>query len=134
VIIVAADPITALIHDEQGRSYAAASLPLKLLAAAAVLRVIMQLAYPVLFGSGRPQLAVRLSATTLLLLSAGMLLVGFTIPVAGGIVGISTVWLAVPPLVLLWQLHYLRRHWNIGARDLILRTVHRPGDHATMSK
>lgn len=134
VMILAADPITALLHDEQGRSYAAASLPLKLLAAAAALRVIMQLAYPLLFASGRPQLAVRLSATTLLLLSAGMLLAGFTIPAAGGIVGISAVWLVVPPLLLLWQLHYLRRHWNIGARDLILGIAHRPGDQATMSK
>ncbi len=126
VIMLAADPVTALIHDEQGRSYAAASLPLKLLAAAAVLRVIMQLAYPVLFGSGRPELAVRLSALTLVLLSAGMLLVGFTLSAASGIVGISAVWLVVPPLVLLWQVHYLRRHWNIGARDLIL-----PGSAST---
>ena len=35
-----------LIHDEQHRSYASASLPLKLLAAAALLRVVSQLAYP----------------------------------------------------------------------------------------
>src|SRR6202007_955758 len=35
-IMLAADLITSLIHDEQHRSYAAASLPLKLLAAAAV--------------------------------------------------------------------------------------------------
>lgn len=119
LILLAADPIMRWIHDEQGRSYAAASLPLKLLAAAAVLRVVMQLAYPVLFASGRPQLAVRLSATTLFLLSAGMLLAGFTLPVAAGIVGMSAVWLVVPPVVLLLQVHYLRRHWNIGARDLI---------------
>jgi O-antigen/teichoic acid export membrane protein len=118
-IVFAADPITGLIHDQQGRSYAAASLPLKLLAAAAVLRVVAQLAYPLVFGSGRPQMAVRLSATTLLLLSGGMLLVGFTIPVASGIVAMSTVWLVVPPLLLLWQVHYLRRHWDIGAKDLI---------------
>jgi O-antigen/teichoic acid export membrane protein len=118
-IAFASDPITALIHDEQGRSYGAASLPLKLLAVAAVTRVVAQLAYPMLFGSGRPQLAVRLSATTLLLLSGGMLLVGFTIPITSGIVAMSTVWLVVPPLLLIWQAHYLWRHWNIGARDLI---------------
>ncbi len=123
VIVLAADPITSLLHDEAGRSYSAASLPLKLLAAAAVLRVIMQLAYPLLFGSGRPHMAVRLSATTLLLLCAGMLVVGLTVPVANGVVAISSVWLVVPPLLLLWQVHYLRRHWNIGARDLILGTV-----------
>jgi O-antigen/teichoic acid export membrane protein len=134
VIVLAADPITALIHDEQGRSYVAASLPLKLFAAAAVLRVVMQLAYPLLFGSGRPQMAVRLSATTLLLLSAGMLLVGLTVPAANGIVAMSAVWLVVPPLLLVWQARYLRRHWNISARDLIRRTVHPAGDHATMNE
>jgi O-antigen/teichoic acid export membrane protein len=122
-IMLAADLITSLIHDEQHRSYAAASLPLKLLAAAAVLRVVSQLAYPLVFGSGRPQMAVRLSATTLLLLSTGMLLVGFTIPVASGIVAMSTVWLAVPPLLLVWQAHYLQRHWNIGAKELIRTLV-----------
>jgi O-antigen/teichoic acid export membrane protein len=122
-IMLAADPITALIHDEQRRSYAAASLPLQLLAAAAVLRVVSQLAYPLVFGSGRPQMAVRLSAATLLLLSAGMLFVGLTIPVASGIVAMSTVWLAVPPLLLVWQAHYLQRHWNIGAKDLIRALV-----------
>jgi O-antigen/teichoic acid export membrane protein len=118
-IAFASDPITALIHDEQGRSYAGASLPLKLLAAAAVTRVVAQLAYPMLFGSGRPHLAMRLSATTLVLLSGAMLFVGFTVPVTSGIVAMSTVWLVVPPLLLLWQAQYLRRHWNIRARDLI---------------
>jgi len=118
-IAFASDPITTLIHDEQGRSYAGASLPLKLLAAAAVLRVVAQLAYPLVFGSGRPQMAVRLSAMTLLALSGGILFVGFTIPAASGIVATSIVWLAVPPLMLLWLAHYLRQHWGIGARDLI---------------
>lgn len=131
VIVLASDPITALIHDEQGRSYAAASLPLKLLAGAAVLRVVMQLAYPLLFGSGRPHMAVRLSATTLILLSSGMLLVGLTVSAANGIVAISAVWLAVPPLLLLWQANYLRRHWNIRARDLILADR---ASQASMSK
>jgi hypothetical protein len=56
---------------------------------------------------------------TLLLLSAGMLFFGFTIPAASGIAAMSTVWLAVPPLLLVWQAHYLKRHWNIGARDLV---------------
>jgi len=118
-VVLAADPITALIRDEQHRSYASASLPLKILAAAAVLRVVMQLAYPVMFGSGRPHMAVRLSATTLLLLSAGMLMVGLTVPTPSGIVAMSTVWLVVPPLLLLWQARYLRRFCNVGAQDLI---------------
>jgi O-antigen/teichoic acid export membrane protein len=118
-IVLASDSITSLIHDEQHHSYAAASLPLKILAAAAVLRVLSQLAYPVMFGSGRPHLAVRFSVTTLLLLSAGMMVVGFNVPAAHGIVAISMVWLAVPPLLLLWQAHYLRRHWHVRAADLL---------------
>ena len=118
-IVLASDSITSLIHDEQHHSYAAASLPLKILAAAAVLRVLSQLAYPVMFGSGRPHLAVRFSVTTLLLLSVGMLVVGLNVPTAYGIVAISIVWLAVPPLLLLWQAHYLRRYWHIRAADLL---------------
>lgn len=118
-IVLASDSITSLIHDEQHHSYAAASLPLKILAAAAVLRVISQLAYPVMFGSGRPHLAVRFSVTTLLLLSVGMLAVGLNVPAAHGIIAISMVWLAVPPLLLLWQAHYLRRWWHIRAAQLL---------------
>jgi O-antigen/teichoic acid export membrane protein len=121
--VLASDSITTLIRDEQHRSYAPASLPLKILAAAAVVRVVSQLTYPVMFGSGRPHLALRFSAMTLLMLSTGMLFVGFTFPAANGVVGMSTVWLVVPPLLLLWQAHYLHRYWNIGARDLIRATA-----------
>jgi O-antigen/teichoic acid export membrane protein len=122
-VVLASDSIMTLIQDEQHRSYASASLPLKILAAAAVVRVVSQLAYPVMYGSGRPHLALRFSAMTLLMLSAGMLLVGFTIPVANGIVAMSTVWLVVPPLLLLWQVRYLHRHWHIGLSDLIRATA-----------
>src|SRR3984893_4930791 len=122
-IVLAADPITTVIRDEQHRSYASASLPLKILAAAAVLRVVSQLAYPVMFGSGRPHLALPFSAATLVMLSAGMLFVGVTFPAANRVIGMSTVWLVVPPLLLLWQAHYLHRYWNIGARDLIRATA-----------
>jgi O-antigen/teichoic acid export membrane protein len=118
-IMLAADPITSMIRDEQHRSYASASLPLKLLAAAALLRVVSQLAYPVMFASGRPQLSVRLSVTTLLLLAAGMLLVGQTVAAPNGLVAMSAVWLVVTPLVLLWQTRYLRRHWGVRVPDLI---------------
>jgi O-antigen/teichoic acid export membrane protein len=118
-LVLASDSITTLIQDEQHLSYASASLPLKILSAAAVLKVVSELAYPVMFGSGRPHLAVRFSATTLALLSAGMLLVGFTLPAANGIVAMSTVWLVVPPVLLLWQARYLQRHWNVGARELV---------------
>jgi O-antigen/teichoic acid export membrane protein len=108
-----------MIHDEQHRSYASASLPLKLLAVAALLRVVSQLGYPVMFASGRPHLAVRFSFTTLLLLGSGMLLVGLTVPAANGLVAMSTVWLVVPPLLLLWQAYYLHHHWDVGVHDLI---------------
>jgi O-antigen/teichoic acid export membrane protein len=118
-IVLAADPITSMIHDEQHRSYASASLPLKLLAVAALLRVVAQLAYPVMFATGRPHLAVRLSLTTLLLLGLGMLLVGLTVPAANGLVAMSTVWLVVPTLLLLWQALSLHRHWDVEVRDLI---------------
>jgi O-antigen/teichoic acid export membrane protein len=118
-IALASDSITSLIHDEEKRSYAGASLPLKILAGAAVLRVLSQLAYPVIFGSGRPQLAVRFSMTTLLLLSAGMVAVGLHSSAANGAVGISMVWLAVPPVMLLWQANYLRRHWKVATVELL---------------
>ena len=122
-VLLASDSITTLIQDEQHRSYASASLPLKILAAAAVVRVVSQLAYPVMYGSGRPHLALRFSAMTLLMLSAGMLLVGFTTPAANGIIAMATVWLVVPPLLLVWQVRYLNRYWHIGARDLIRATA-----------
>ncbi len=48
-----------------------------------------------------------------------MLLVGFTVSGSSGIAAMSAVWLAVPPVLLVWQAHHLRRLWNIGARDLI---------------
>jgi len=118
-IVLAADPITSMIHDDQHRSYASASLPLKLLAVAALFRVVSQLAYPVMYASGRPNLAVRLSVTTLLLLGLGMLLVGYTVPAAMGLVAVSSVWLVVPPLLLLWEARYVHRHWDVQVQDLI---------------
>jgi len=124
-IVLAADPITSMIHDEQQRNYASASVPLKLLAVAALLRVVAQLAYPVVYASGRPHLAVRFSVTTLLLLGLGMLLVGVTAPAALGLVAMSTVWLVVPPLLLLWEAHYLHRHWGVKFQDLV-RTLRAP--------
>ena len=118
-IMLAADPITSMIHDEQHRSYASAGVPLKLLAVAALLRAVAQLAYPVMYASGRPHLAVRFSFTTLLLLGLGMLLVGLTVPTAYGLVAMATVWLVVPPLLILWEAHYVHRHWDLKVQDLI---------------
>ncbi|TWB41127.1 oligosaccharide flippase family protein [Nitrospirillum pindoramense] len=114
-LILAADSLTALIHDDNGASYAAAALPLKLLAGAALLRVTAQLLTPLMMASGRPGLAARLSATSLALLSAGIVGVGLLLPAAMGIVAVSAVWLALYPPVLLWGAHYLRGTWGIAA-------------------
>lgn len=116
--LLAAEPISALIHDGEGRSYAAAALPLELLAAAALLRVLSQLLYPLALGSGHPRTAMRLSAVTLLLLSSGMLIAGFVFPARGGIVAIATVWLAIYPLLLVWEMRYVRRRWGIRGAEL----------------
>ncbi len=117
--ILAAGPLTALIHDGQGHSYAAAAVPLELLAAAALLRVTSQLFYPVVIGTGHPGLAARLSAVTLLLLAAGIVIVGSHFPARAGIIAVSAVWVAVYPLLLIWESRYLRRQWNIGAGELV---------------
>ncbi|WP_428390888.1 oligosaccharide flippase family protein [Lichenicoccus sp.] len=118
-LILVAGPLTSLLHDNHGNSYAAAALPLKILATAALLRIASQVLYPVLMGSGRPGTAARLSATTLLLLSVGILAAGFSVSARHGLVAVSAVWLGVYPLVLAWGMCYLRRHWHIQARDLI---------------
>lgn len=117
-LILVANPLTALIHDQQGNSYAAAALPLKLLAAAALLRITAQLLFPVMIGSGRPEMAARLSALTLLLLSTGILAAGYSFQARAGLVAVSAIWLGVYPLLLGWGILYLRRHWGIRAGEL----------------
>ena len=67
-LILAAQPLMTVLHDGQGRSYAAAALPLQLLAAAALLRVLSQLLMPLLLGAGRPGTVAWLSGATLALL------------------------------------------------------------------
>jgi O-antigen/teichoic acid export membrane protein len=117
-LILAAGPLTALLHDEQGGSYAAAALPLRLLAAAAFLRVTLQLLAPLMMASGRPGTAAGLSAAALLLLTTGIVVVGFTFGPTRGIVAVSAVWLGVYPLLLIWGGFYLRRRWSIDLRTL----------------
>lgn len=117
-LILAADPLTALLHDEQGKSYAAAALPLKLLAAAAIFRVTSQMLTPLMLASGRPGTAAGLSAATLLLLSTGILVAGVSFNAQTGIVAVSAVWLVVYAFLLVWGSSYLRRHWNIRTFEL----------------
>ena len=125
-LILVAGPLTGLLHDGQGRSYAAAALPLKILALAALLRIASQLLFPVLIGSGRPGVAARLALATLLLLGAGILVAGFSLQARGGIIAVAGVWLGVYPLLLAWGARYLRRHWDIRAGAL-LRPFVAPG-------
>ena len=117
-LFLAAGPLSALLHDEQGNSYAAAALPLKLLAAAAFLRVILQLLTPLMMASGRPGSAAALSATALLLLTTGIVAAGVTFEPRTGIVAVSGVWLAVYPLLLVWGGFYLKRVWGIAVWEL----------------
>jgi O-antigen/teichoic acid export membrane protein len=117
-LILVADPLTSLLHDEQGNSYAAAALPLKLLAAAAIFRVTSQMLTPLMLASGRPGTAAGLSASTLLLLSMGILVAGISFDAQTGIVAVSAVWLVVYALLLVWGSTYLRRHWNIRTLEL----------------
>jgi O-antigen/teichoic acid export membrane protein len=117
-IMLAAGPLTALIHDKQGASYAAAAVPLRILAAAALLRVTSLLLSSVMIGSGRPGMAARLSAMTLVSLAGGILAIGVTLRAQAGIIAVSALWLGIYPLVMLWGAHYLRRHWDIAAKDL----------------
>jgi O-antigen/teichoic acid export membrane protein len=125
-LILMAVPLTALLHDSQGNSYAGAALPLQILAAAAILRVTSQLLTPVLMGSGHPGKAAGLSIATLALLATGILTAGFSFRAHDGIIAVSATWFAVYPLLLCWGVWYLRRHWQIGLRDL-LRPFLAPG-------
>lgn len=117
-LVLAADPLMSLLHDRQGHSYIGAAWPLKLLAIAAMLRVTLEMIYPLMMASGKPGAAVRLSATTLILLSAGLLSAGLAFRGDSGIVAMSAVWLAVYPPLLIWAGHYLKKNWGIRAREL----------------
>jgi len=117
-LVLAAGPLTALLHDHEGHSYAAAATPLRLLAAAALLRALSQSLAAVLIASGRPGTAARLSATMLLLLAGGVVLAGLAAPAQAGIVATASVWLAIYPLLLAWGARYLKRDWAIPAATL----------------
>ena len=117
-LVLGAGPLTALLHDRHGNSYAAAAAPLELLAAAGLLRVLCQPLFTVLLASGRPGMAARLSAVTLLLLAGGITVVGATLPVTTGLVATSAIWLGIYPLLLVWGFLFLRRHAAIDLRTV----------------
>lgn len=117
-LMFAAVPLTSLLHDHQGNSYAGAALPLKILAVAALLRVTLLLLSTVMIGSGRPGLAARFSLTALLLLSTGIFVAGLTCHARFGIVAVSAVWLGIYPILLAWGARYLYRDWDVSGADL----------------
>jgi O-antigen/teichoic acid export membrane protein len=125
-LILMARPLMGLLHDSQGHSYAAAALPLQILALAAILRITSQLITPVLVGSGQPGKAAWVSAATLGLLSVGILAAGLHFPDRTGIIAVACVWLAAYPPLLAWGVVYLRRHWHIRPVTL-LRPFLAPG-------
>ncbi len=112
-IALAAHPLTALLHDHAGNSYAAAAGPLRLLAVAALLRVTMLLLTTAMIGTGRPAAAARLSATALLVLGATILAIGVTVPARDGLLAVSAAWLAIFPPLLAWCVLTLRGIWAI---------------------
>lgn len=117
-LILVADPLMSLIHDHQGGSYVAAAGPLKLLAAAALFRITLQLLSTMMVGTGSPGAAVRISAATLLLLSMGITTAGLVFRAHTGIIAVSAIWLGIYPLLLAWAIFYLRRHWDVSTMEL----------------
>ncbi len=117
-LLLMATPLTALVHDEHGNSYAAAALPMQLLAVAALLRVTAELLFPVLLATGRPGTAARLSGSILLLLSAAILVVGYSVPARTGIIAIAGCWLGIYSFVLAWGARALQRNWGVPVREL----------------
>ena len=125
-LILLALPLTSLLHDSQGHSYAAGALPLQILAAAAILRVTSQLLTPILLASGKPGTAAGLSGVTLTMLTVAILAAGLTCRTSLGLIAVAGAWFAVYPPLLGWGASYLRRHWQIRLREL-LRPFVAPG-------
>ena len=118
-IMILALPLTSLLHDSRGHSYAAGALPLQILAAAALLRVTSQLIPPLLLASGRPGTAAGFSTATFLMLGCGLLVVGASLPASTGLVAIACLWLGLYPPLMAWGVRYLRRHWQFRVGELI---------------
>lgn len=112
-------PLMGLLHDSQGHSYAAAALPLQILAAAAVLRIASQLITPLLMGTGQPGKAAGLSFATLTLLGGFILLAGLTVRGPVGLIAVAAAWLGIYPFLLGWSVNYLRRVWQVSPLALL---------------
>ncbi|MCB8881059.1 oligosaccharide flippase family protein [Acidisoma cellulosilytica] len=118
VLVLIARPLTGLIHDEHGHSYASSALPMQLLAVAALLRVTTELLFPVLLAAGRPGIAARLSVGILLTLTLAIFLVGYLLPQGPGIIAVAGCWLAIYPFVLVWGARMLHRDLRFPLRAL----------------
>ncbi|WP_419757694.1 oligosaccharide flippase family protein [Acidisoma sp.] len=118
VLLLIAPPLTGLIHDPHGRSYASAALPMQLLAVAALLRVTGELLFPVLLAAGRPGAAARLSGGILMVLTVAIAAVGYGLPERVGIVAVAGCWLGIYPFVLVWGATMLRREWGVPLGEL----------------
>ncbi len=114
-----ARPLTALLHDSLGHSYAQAALPLEILSLAAILRVTSQLLTPLLMASGQPGMAAKLSAATLALLGSLILAAGLLVHGPDGLAAVASAWAAIYPLLLGWGVVYLHRRWQITPRSLL---------------
>ena len=118
VLLLIAAPLTGLIHDPNGKSYASAALPMQLLAVAALLRVTTELLFPVLLAVGRPGIAAKLSLGILLMLTVAILAVGYCLPERVGIIAVAGCWLSIYPFVLVWGARMLRRDWRVPLGEL----------------
>ena len=119
-LFLTADALTSLIHDELGHSYSAAAAPLRILAVAALLRMIAQIVSTALLALGRPDLAARLSAAVFVLLTGGIVIVGETMPAATGLTGAAAVWLGIYAFVVTWGVGFLHRNWSMSGRASLL--------------
>lgn len=118
-LILIAVPLTALLHDSHGRSYAAGAVPLEILAGAAILRVISQLLPPLMLATGRPGIAASLSGLTLTALSLGILIAGFLCPPPFGLIAVAIIWFSVYPPLLGWGAYYLVHQWHFRPREFL---------------
>jgi O-antigen/teichoic acid export membrane protein len=118
-LFLMARPLMGMLHDSQGHSYAAAALPLQILATAAILRVTSQLLTPILLSSGQPGTAAKLSAVTLALLGSFILAACLLVHGRAGLVAVSCAWVAIYPLLLGWGAVYLYRRWALQPQALL---------------
>ncbi len=63
-------------------------------------------------------MAVRMSASTLVMLTVGLLGVGLIFEAERGIVAMAMVWLAIYPVLLVWGARFVARSYALNLRHL----------------